>query len=173
MTEFEVFRITPQKDDGKCYEYAESTRTQGRYPNEKYFTNTKPKYVGRLIKIETGGFGDGGWRRDYFEDNNNIKHTVNYSYEGKTCFREVPCLPANIPTLESLSRDSVKKNTDYSTLKPDDPMRIIINPMFKDKEGGKSKRRRSSKSKRRRSSKSKRRKTSKSKRRRISKRNKK
>ncbi len=33
MTEFEVFRITPQKDDGKCYEYAESTRTQGRYPN--------------------------------------------------------------------------------------------------------------------------------------------
>ena len=90
MAEIEVFRITPEVGE-KCYEYAESTRSQGSRPNEKRFTNVQPRYVGRLIRFETGGWGDGGWRKDYFEDNNGIEQVVNYSYEGKTCFREVPC----------------------------------------------------------------------------------
>ena len=90
MAEIEVFRITPEVGE-KCYEYAESTRSQGSRPNEKRFTNVQPRYVGRLIRFETGGWGDGGWRKDYFEDNNGIEQVVNYSYEGNTCFREVPC----------------------------------------------------------------------------------
>jgi|694.fasta_scaffold20903_9 hypothetical protein len=149
MTEFEVFRITPEVNE-KCYEYAESTRSQGRWPNERRFTNVKPQYVGRLIKIETGGYGDNGWRRDYFQDNTGKERVVNYSYEGNTCFREVPCLPAVVPSLESLSRNVVKKNMDYSSLPQDDPQRMIIEGA----NGGKNRRhKRSKKNKRSRRSK--------------------
>lgn len=125
MTEFEVFRITPEVNE-KCYEYAESTRKEGRWPNERRFTNVKPQYVGRLIKFETGGYGDNGWRRDYFQDDTGKEHVVNYSYEGNTCFREVPCLPAVVPSLESLSRKVVKNNVDYSSLPDDAPLKMII-----------------------------------------------
>ena len=155
MTEFEVFRITPEVGE-KCYEYAESTRTQGRWPNEKRFTNVKPRYVGRLIRFETGGYGDNGWRRDYFQDNNGREQVVNYSYEGRTCFREVPCLPEVIPSLESLSRKVVKSNLDYSNLPEDDPQRKVIEGTM----GGKSRRykksKRSKRSKRRKNKKTKR-----------------
>jgi hypothetical protein len=135
MTEFEVFRITPEVGE-KCYEYAESTRTEGRWPKERRFTNVQPLYVGRLIRIEEGGYGDNGWRRDYFQDNNGREQVVNYSYEGRTCFREVPCRPAVIPSLESLSRKVVKSNLDYSSLPEDDPQRMIIEGTM----GGKSRR---------------------------------
>lgn len=124
MTEFEIFRISPKVGE-KCYEYAESTRKQGRYPNERYFTKTQPLYVGRLIRTERGGFGDGGWQTDYFQDNEK-EHFVNYSYEGNTCFREVPCRPAVIPSLETLSRNVVKQGIDYSALPEDDPRRKVI-----------------------------------------------
>jgi hypothetical protein len=125
MTEYEVFRITPEVNE-KCYEYAESTRSQGTWPNEQRFTIVQPLYVGTLIKTERGGYGDNGWRRDYFQDNTGKEHVVNYSYGGYTCFREVPCLPNIIPSLESLTRNVVKKNYDYSSLPQDDPQRMII-----------------------------------------------
>ena len=51
MAEIEVFRITPEVGE-KCYEYAESTRSQGSRPNEKRFTNVQPRYVGRLILVK-------------------------------------------------------------------------------------------------------------------------
>jgi hypothetical protein len=135
MSEFEVFRITPEVGE-KCYEYAESTRTEGIWPKERRFTNVQPLYVGRLIRFETGGYGDNGWRRDYFQDNNGREQVVNYSYEGRTCFREVPCRPTVIPSLESLSRKVVKSNLDYSSLPEDDPQRMIIEGTM----GGKSRR---------------------------------
>ena len=125
MSDFEVFRITPEVGE-KCYEYAESTRSQGRWPNEKRFTNVQPRYVGRLIRFETGGYGDNSWRRDYFQDNSGREQVVNYSYEGNTCFREVPCSPAVIPSLESLSRNVVKSNSDYFSLPEDDPQIMVI-----------------------------------------------
>jgi len=91
LLEVEIFRIAPEINN-KCYEYAESTRIEGTWPNERRFTTNKLIYVGRLIKIVLGGYGDNGWRIDYFEDNNGQEQIVNYSYEGKTCFREVPSL---------------------------------------------------------------------------------
>ncbi len=124
-TEFEIFRITPDVND-LCYEYAESTRIEGRYPNERHFTNIPPLYVGRLIQIATGGYGDNRWRTDLFQDNLGDKHTVKYSYEGKTCFRIVPCRPAVIPSLESLCRVVVKNHVDYSELPENDIMRNMI-----------------------------------------------
>ena len=45
--EIEVFRLTPIKD--KSYFYAEATRKTGIYPNIKYYTNNKLKYVGKFI----------------------------------------------------------------------------------------------------------------------------
>jgi hypothetical protein len=84
--EKEVFRITPEWT--KYYAWAEYTRKIGNYPNEKYFAPSTI-YVGQLFKRDEGGFGDGSWRRDTF-----IYHdktvVVNYSYEGHTCFIEVP-----------------------------------------------------------------------------------
>jgi hypothetical protein len=95
MTEVEVFRITPVLH--KCYEHAEYTRRQGRYPDERYFTNVPPRYVGEFIRFEQGGWGDGSWRIDYFRDLYGNQVSVNYSYEGRTCFREVPCGPPPMP----------------------------------------------------------------------------
>ena len=93
--EVEVFRITTEIGD-KYYEYAESTRSKGKWPDQRRFTTNKLLYVGKLIKIITGGYGDNGWKIVQFQDNNGQIQTVNYSYEGNTCFREVSSLPKNI-----------------------------------------------------------------------------
>jgi hypothetical protein len=128
MTETRVYRICPDVGDGKFYEYAECTRREGRWPTEKWFTTNKPLYVGRLVKIETGGWGDGRWRKDYFEDEYGNEHVVNYSYEGNTCFRQVPQKP--IPSLQDLSRHIVKKHVNVSHLETDNPLRAIIEDSF-------------------------------------------
>jgi len=86
--EKEVFRITPNQTN--YYEWVEYTRKIGSCPRERYFAPSKKTiYVGRLFKREEGGFGDGGWRKDIFiyRDKTVI---VPYSYEGNTCFVEVP-----------------------------------------------------------------------------------
>jgi hypothetical protein len=85
--EIEVYRMTPTL--GKFYEHAEYTRRQGRWPNEHYFVNKPPKYVGEFVRFVEGGYGDNGWRIDYFKDENGNEIAVNYTYEGTTCFREV------------------------------------------------------------------------------------
>ena len=95
MAEIEVFRMQPVVN--KCYEHAEYTRREGRYPNERYFTNVPPRYVGEFIRQERGGWGDNGWATDYFRDLNGNEVVVNYSYEGRTSFREVPCPPPPLP----------------------------------------------------------------------------
>ena len=80
--EIEVFRLTPIV--GKTYEYAECTRIEGKYPNERYFTTNKLILVGEFIKHESIGYRDNAQHWGVFE-----KTTVHYSYEGKTCFREM------------------------------------------------------------------------------------
>jgi|LauGreDrversion4_1035100.scaffolds.fasta_scaffold116297_2 hypothetical protein len=112
MAETEVFRLTPVLN--RCYEHAEYTRSQGNYPNERYFVNIPPRYVGEFIRFVQGGFGDGGWRRDYFRDLNGNEVGVNYSYEGRTCFREVPCGPKPLPR-EHL--EAIKNRNQVPTLK--------------------------------------------------------
>jgi len=89
--EKEVFRITPTM--GKCYEWTESTRSSGGYPNERRFAPEQNViYVGELINIAQGGFEDGSWRTDTFINRETGNQTqVPYSYEGRTCFIEVSC----------------------------------------------------------------------------------
>jgi hypothetical protein len=112
MAEVEVFRITPVLN--RCYEHAEYTRSQGNYPNQRYFVNVPPRYVGEFIRFEQGGWGDGGWRRDYFRDLNGNENSVNYSYEGRTSFREVPCGPPRLPQ-EHL--EAIQNKNDVPSLK--------------------------------------------------------
>lgn len=85
-SEIEVYRMTPKV--GKYYETAEYTRKTGIYPNEKYFTTNTPKYVGKFVKTEQYGLGDGAKAYSVFNNNGNLE-TVAYTYEGTTCFREV------------------------------------------------------------------------------------
>lgn len=87
--ETEVFRITTEI--GKCYKHAESTRTKGVYPKERWFAPTNNvRYVGELVDIEKGGYGDNSWQTDRFR-HNGTDIAVDYSYAGNTCFIEVPC----------------------------------------------------------------------------------
>jgi len=79
--ETEVYRLTPEQ--GKCYEYAECTRKEGRWPNERYYTTHPLKLVGKFIKHESIGYHDNAQHWDIFEYG-----TVHYSYSGDTCFRE-------------------------------------------------------------------------------------
>jgi hypothetical protein len=89
--EEEVFRnVYPVV--GRCYDHVELTRREGEYPNERYFAPSSNRvYVGRFIRQERYGFGDGGQIYAIFADNNGQERRVRYSYEGNTCFIEVPC----------------------------------------------------------------------------------
>jgi len=86
MDEIEVFRLTPQVDSH--YESVLLTRSEGVYPNTKYYTINKPKYVGRFVKQLQYGYGDGKQVMDYFDDNGK-ENIVYYTYEGTTSYREV------------------------------------------------------------------------------------
>jgi hypothetical protein len=83
--EIEVFQITPEVD--KCYEHVEATRLEIIVPGKfRYFTTNQPRYVGKFIRKELHGSGDGQESINIFDNGR-----VNYSYEGYTCFNEVPC----------------------------------------------------------------------------------
>jgi hypothetical protein len=115
----------------RCYEHAEYTHSQGNYPNQRYFVNVPPRYVGEFIRYEQGGWGDNGWRKDYFRDLTGNEVAVNYSYEGRTCFREVLCGPPrlpqehleliqnrnHVPTLKSLAFAQLPTHTVYEVRK--------------------------------------------------------
>ncbi len=146
MTEYEIFRESPIVNDGFCYEYAEYTRSEGRYPNERYFTNIQPLYVGKLIRIETGGWGDDGrWRKDHFEDNYGKEHVVNYSYGGRTCFRRVACIPNDKQNLNDtfvnvtatgLNNDNFANTSQNKVLSNPDLMRYTGDFLGKKKDKG-------------------------------------
>ena len=81
----EVFRLTPIL--GKCYSTAEYTIKVGSYPNERYFTTYELRYVGRYLRTERYGSGDGMTATSFF-DVNGIINLVEYTYEGTTSFLE-------------------------------------------------------------------------------------
>jgi hypothetical protein len=89
--EEEVFRdVNPVV--GRCYDHVEATRREGRYPNIHYFAPTLNRVnVGRFVREERRGFGDGQQIYAIFVDNNGQERRVQYSYGGDTCFIERPC----------------------------------------------------------------------------------
>ena len=68
MSETEVFRLT-KFDKNKCYECALSTKREGTYPNDKYYTKNALKYLGNYTHSESWGYGDGGGGAENFDDN--------------------------------------------------------------------------------------------------------
>lgn len=88
--EEEVFRIEPVV--GRCYDHVEATRREGRYPNTRYFAPTLNRVnVGRFVREERRGFGDGQQIYAIFVDNNGQERRVQYSNGGNTCFIEISC----------------------------------------------------------------------------------
>ena len=87
MMEIEVFRLTPEK--GKYYVTTTCTRKVGHWPNTKYYTTNPLQYVGEFVKHFQQGWADGAQHWDIFT-NNGKDEIVHYTYEGTTCFLEVP-----------------------------------------------------------------------------------
>ena len=140
--ETEVFRLTPEV--GKCYEYAESTRKLGGYPTERYFTRNIPQYVGRYVRSD-GRTSPHMPAADVFQDNYGKEHMIWWNEDETTCFREVPCLAEQVPSLQNLSRRVVQRDINYSIIPKGHPTRDLI----EGKMGGKSKGRRRRKTTRR------------------------
>ena len=86
LNKIEVFRLKPIEN--KYYETTTYTHKTGQFPNEKYYTINKLRYVGKFIRHESCGYRDNAIHWDIF-DNNGNEEIVNYTYEGTTCFIEV------------------------------------------------------------------------------------
>ena len=87
--EIEVFRIS-ELDTNKCYEFALHTRTEGQWPNQTYYTTNELQYVGKYVSTTINGYRDGATFTLSF-DNQGKPLNISLDYEGKSCFREVPC----------------------------------------------------------------------------------
>ncbi len=108
--EIEVFRITPRV--GLCYQHVEATRSVylGR-GEHKYFSINEPRYVGKFVREVRTGWGDGGSTTAIFDDNGK-ENRVEYSYEGNTCFIEIPCINK---VINSKARNQALRNV-YETI---------------------------------------------------------
>ena len=90
----EVFRLSPSdlKTD-KYYLFATYTRKEGKWPNVKYFTSNELRYVGKFVRCETWGYGDGSGAAAYFDKGDGVIERIEYDYEGTTCFLETNPVP--------------------------------------------------------------------------------
>ena len=78
--EVEVFRFCSKDfDKDKTYEYALSTRTEGTYPNTKYYTTNTLLYLGRHVSSEEWGYGDNHGGAENFDNNGEKKIMLNYA----------------------------------------------------------------------------------------------
>ena len=83
----EVFRII-KFDPNKEYEIALKTYTEGKWPNERHYTTNKLEYLGKWVRQERWGYGDGSSGSEIFNNEGEEKMIV-YDYAGNTCFREI------------------------------------------------------------------------------------
>lgn len=90
MVETEVYRICKFEPDA-CYEFALYTKHKGKWPNERYYVDSETLvYLGRHISSDRWGAGDGsGGSETFIDDKTGKTTTIEYDYEGKTCFRKV------------------------------------------------------------------------------------
>jgi len=86
--EVEIFRLN-KFDPTKNYAFALYKKQIGTWPDEHYYTTKgELQYLGKWIKQERWGYGDGGGGAEYFDDNGKETRIV-YDYAGTTCFVEV------------------------------------------------------------------------------------
>jgi hypothetical protein len=122
--EIEVFRISPKVD--KCYEHIEATRSQYMGGgNHRYFSTNKPRYVGKFVKQMRQGYGNGGTVWDIFNQNGK-ENRVDYTYEGYTCFNEVPCkIELNSKAKNQALRNVYESTTGKSATPGNGPANLI------------------------------------------------
>lgn len=85
--EVEVFRLNTF-DKELNYAFALKTRTEGSYPNQKYYTKNTLQFVGKHISSARWGYGNNASGAETFDDNGKITEII-YDYEGNTCFTVV------------------------------------------------------------------------------------
>ena len=83
--EKEVFRLNTF--DGN-YAFALKTRTDGVWPNQKYYTTHDLQYLGKHVKSERWGYSDNTGGSETFDNNGTLTEIV-YDYAGHTCFIKV------------------------------------------------------------------------------------
>jgi hypothetical protein len=123
--EIEVFRNIPE--EGKCYEHVEATRSEYNrgQPRRVYFTTNQPVYVGKFIRQERDGYGDHASSSAFFM-NNGEEIEVPYSWEGRTCFMEVPCkLNLNSKAKNQAVRNVYENKTGQSAKPGNGPANLI------------------------------------------------
>jgi hypothetical protein len=95
VEETEVFRLSSNSappnnfNKTKCYAFALYTRTDGSWPNQRYYTTNTLQYLGKHVRSEEWGFGEGHGGAEIFDDNGKETRIV-YDYQGRTCFKIVP-----------------------------------------------------------------------------------
>jgi len=83
--ETEVFRLSTF-DKNVDYSFAMKTRTEGLWPNEKYYTTNTLQFLGKHVNSVRWGYGDQSGGEEIFE-HNGVQTRIVYDYEGKTCFK--------------------------------------------------------------------------------------
>jgi hypothetical protein len=83
--ETEVFRLSTFEKNVD-YSFAMKTRTEGRWPNEKYYTTNKLQFLGKHVNSARWGYGDQSGGSETFE-HNGVQTIIAYDYEGRTCFK--------------------------------------------------------------------------------------
>ena len=82
--EIEVFRISEFSKELN-YAFALKTRTQGKYPNAKYYTTNQLQFLGKHVSSARWGYYDNAGGSETF-DHNGKKTEIVYDYNGNTCF---------------------------------------------------------------------------------------
>ena len=104
LEEEEVFRYIKLSQEKEYYS-ALRTRSEGIWPNQKYYTTNPLQYVGKYIGSERWGFGDGSGGTELFIlDGKQVR--IELDYEGRTCFKEV-----DDKALEKLKKANLGKVT--------------------------------------------------------------
>ena len=131
---YQVYRLTPVI--GTYYEYTEADTVTCVYPNQIHFSKTKPNYVGQFIKKNEYGYCDNKETIYHFKNNITKKiHVIRLSYEGRSCFREVPGI--NIDYIENrkqmleFMKGSISINSPVQKLEGiSDISELIMNHLF-------------------------------------------
>ena len=82
--EVEVFRLCSFEKNVN-YAFAMKTRSEGSYPNQRYYTKNTLQFVGKHISSARWGYRDNSGGAETFDANGKITEIV-YDYEGNTCF---------------------------------------------------------------------------------------
>jgi hypothetical protein len=84
--EVEIKRLTPIV--GHFYKTALATRRIWINNEWRYFTTNPLRYVGKFVRSEHQGYGDGGRYAEIY-DNGGKEIRIDYDYDGMTCLVEV------------------------------------------------------------------------------------